>query len=191
MPTDHALCGLVALSKKTPLQRVKEDEKLLEKIMLAVPGFKGYKEKEQRREADKLIRNFIYSRLHEARNDLQDIYQAIADSRTSEDLHPIDKLTAIFDRVSEKVNHASYGYAGFFDAVKIEEDGLDRMIDFDTQLVNGAKGLAQRVQDFKDEVQSGKLDNLQAFETELLKTVEEFENTFDKRKNSIEELEFD
>jgi len=179
------------LSKKTPLQRIQEDEKLLEKIMLAVPGFRGYKEKEQRREADKLIRNFIYSNLQEARNDLQDIYQAVADSKIPEALHPIDQLTAIFDRVSEKVNHASYGYAGFFDAVKIDEDDLDRMIEFDTQLVDGAKGLAQRVQDFKNEVQSGKFDNLQVFAGELRRTVEEFENAFDKRKDSIEEVEFD
>jgi hypothetical protein len=191
MPTNSALCELVGLSKKTPLQRVKEDEKLLEKIMLVVPGFRGYKEKEQRREADKLIRNFIYSGLHEARNDLQDIYQAVADGRTPEDLRPIDQLTAIFDRVSEKVNHASYGYAGFFDAIKIDEDDLDRMIDFDTQLIDGAKGLAQRVEDFKNEVQSGKFDNLQAFEGELRKAVEGFENTFDKRKDSIEEVEFE
>jgi hypothetical protein len=177
------------LSKKTRLQRIQGDEQLLEKIMLAVPGFRGYKAKEQRREADKLIRNFLYSKLQEARNGLQDIYQAAADGKASQDLHTIDRLTAIFDRVSEKVNHASYGYAGFFDAIKIDEDDLDRMIDFDKQLVDEAKALAQKVQDMKSEVQSSKFDSLQSFEEETRKAVEGFENAFDNRKGTIEEVE--
>lgn len=177
------------MSNKTPLQKIGEDEELLEKIMLAVPGFRGYKAKEQRREADKKIRDFVYSKLQEARNGLQDIYQIVAESRVPEALHPIDRLTAIFDRVSEKVHHASYGYGGFFDATKIDEDDLDRMINFDTQLVEGAKGLAQRVQAFKDEVQTGKFDNLEAYESELRKTVEGFETIFDQRKDVIEGVE--
>jgi hypothetical protein len=177
------------LSKKTPLQRIGEDERLLEKIMLAVPGFRGYKAKEQRREADKIIREFLYSRLQEARNMLQDIYETVAGGKALVALDPIDRLTAIFDRVSEKVHHASYGYAGFFDATKIEEDDLDRMISFDTQLVESAKGLAQRVQVFKDDVQAGKFDNLEAYESELRKTVEGFETTFDQRKDVIEGVE--
>ena len=177
------------MSKKTPLQKIGEDQQLLEKIMLAVPGFRGYKAKEQRREADKIVRDYLHSRLQEARNALQDIYQAVADSKIPEALHPIDRLTAIFDRVSEKVHHASYGYAGFFDATKIDEDDLDRMIAFDTQLVDGAKGLAQRVRVFKDEVQGGKFDSLGAFESELRKTVEEFETAFDQRKDVMEGVE--
>ena len=177
------------MSKKTPLQKIGEDEQLLEKIMLAVPGFRGYKAKEQRREADKIVRDFVYSKLQEARNMLQDIYQTVAESNAPEALHSIDRLTAIFDRVSEKVHHASYGYAGFFDATKIDEDDLDRMIGFDTQLVDGARGLSQRVQAFKDEVQTGKFDNLQAYESELRKTVEGFETTLDQRKDAIEGVE--
>jgi ribosomal protein L17 len=177
------------LSKKTPLQRVGEDERLLEKIMLALPGFRGYKAKEQRREADKMIREFLSSRLQEARNTLQDIYEIVAGGKAPVALDPIDRLMAIFDRVSEKVNHASYGYAGFFDATKIEEDDLDRMINFDTQLVESAKGLAQRVQVFKDDLQAGKFDNLEAYESDLRKTVEGFETTFDQRKDVIEGVE--
>lgn len=177
------------MSKKPPLQRIQESEKLLEKIMLVIPGFSGYKKREQRREADKIIRNFIYSKLQEGRNGLQDIYQALAESKQSDALQSVDRLVAIFDRVSETVNHASYGYSGFFDAIKIEEADLDRMIGFDTQLVDGAKGLAERVRSIKTQVQADRLDNLKMDLDELRKTVEEFESTFDERKAVIEGVE--
>lgn len=177
------------MSKKTPLERIKEDEKLLEKIMHVVPGFSGYKAREQRREADKIIRSYLYSRLQEARNSLQDIYQTLAERKAPDALPPVDRLLAIFDRVSEKVNHASYGYAGFFDSIKIDEEELDRMIAFDTQLVDGARGFAERVRELKAQVQARKLDNLQAYQDELQRTVEEFERTFDERKEAIEGVE--
>jgi uncharacterized protein YdhG (YjbR/CyaY superfamily) len=177
------------LSKKMPMQRIGEDEQLLEKIMLVIPGFRGYKAKEQRRQADKIVRDYVSARLQDARNMLQDVYAIVAENKASEASQPIDRLMAILDRVSEKVHHASYGYAGFFDATKIDEDDLDRMIGFDTQLVDGAKGLAQRVQAFKDEVQVGNFDNLEAYESELRKTVEGFETSFDQRKDVIEGVE--
>src|SRR2546428_5023330 len=39
---------------------------LLEKIELFLPGFRGYKEKELRRESDKLVRNQIYMKLSDS-----------------------------------------------------------------------------------------------------------------------------
>ena len=171
------------------MQRIQESEKLLEKIMLVVPGFSGYKKREQRREADKIIRNFLYSKLQEARDNLQDVHAAVAKSEQSNDLERIDELLAVLDRVSERVNHASYGYSGFFDAIKIEEPELDRMIDFDTQLVDGAKGLAERVKSIKTEVDAERFENLRESLGELRKAVEDFDRTFDERKEVIAAVE--
>ena len=171
------------------MDRIKEGEQLLDKIALAVPGFSGYMKREQRREADKVIRNFLYSRLQEARNDLQDVYQAVADSERSDDLQKIDRLIAIFDRVSERVNHASYGYHGFFDAIKINEPELDRMIQFDTQLVDGVKGVGEKTRVIKAGVQEDRLDNLAVDLRDLRKSVQEFEMTFDEREDVIEGVE--
>ena len=54
----------------------------------------------------------------------------------------MDRLVAKMDRIVEKVNHASYGYTGFFDAVKVKEENLDRMIEFDNQLIDRVNALA-------------------------------------------------
>ena len=54
------------------------------------------------------------------RTDLRDIEQKLADRRYFDVLTDMDRLVAKMDRVVEKVNHASYGYSGFFDAVKVQ-----------------------------------------------------------------------
>ena len=118
--------------------------RLSERIAAFIPGFRGYKEKEIRRESDRLIRNHLYLKLSIEKNDLREINQKLADRRYFDVLTDMDRLSAKMDRVVEKVNHASYGYSGFFDAVKVKEDNLDSMIAFDNKLMDGVNALTSR-----------------------------------------------
>ena len=171
--------------KKDYYGKAKKEMRLSERIVAALPGFRGYKEKELRRESDRLIRNHLYQRLSEAKSNLKTIFQKLSDRRSFEVLTDMDRLVAKFDRVAEKVNHASYGYAGFFDAVKIEEEALDRMIDFDNQLVDDVDGIASEVATFKSEVTKQKFDKAKERIQNLTGTLDTFEEAFDKRGEVI------
>lgn len=159
--------------------------RLSERILAEIPGFRGYKEKELRRESDKLIRNHLYRRLSEAKSDLKDIFQKMSDRRLFEVLTGMDRFVAKFDRVAEKVNHASYGYAGFFNVVKVEEGSLDRMIDFDNQLVDDVEKIVSEVEAFKAEVMKQGVKKAGERIQHLVETLEAFEETFDKRGEVI------
>ena len=50
---------------------VKGQMRLSERIAAFIPGFRGYKEKEIRRESDRLIRNHLYLKLSTEKNDLE------------------------------------------------------------------------------------------------------------------------
>ncbi len=104
--------------------------------MLVLPGFRGYKLKEQRREADRIVRTYIYEVMERSRDDLTTCLQALTDNKLTELWEPTNRLIAKVDRVAEKINHASYGYTGFFDSVRIEEPDLDRMLGYDSQLMD-------------------------------------------------------
>ncbi|MCJ7424287.1 hypothetical protein MUP01_08480 [Candidatus Bathyarchaeota archaeon] len=171
--------------KKDYYGKAKKEMRLSERIVAALPGFRGYKEKELRRESDRLIRNHLYQRLSEAKSDLKTIFQKLSDRRSFEVLTDMDRLVAKFDRVAEKVNHASYGYGGFFDVVKIEEEALDRMIDFDNQLVDDVDGVASEVATFKSEVTKQKFDKAKERIQNLTGTLDTFEEAFDKRGEVI------
>ncbi|RLG92196.1 hypothetical protein DRO34_02850, partial [Candidatus Bathyarchaeota archaeon] len=70
--------------KKDVYEKVKSEMRLSERILAELPGFRGYKEKELRREADKLIRNHLYRRLVEAKNDVKDAFQELSENRRYE-----------------------------------------------------------------------------------------------------------
>jgi hypothetical protein len=162
--------------------QAKSQMRLSERIAAALPGFRGYKEKELRRESDKLVRNNLYLKLTKAKDNVKSISQKIADKRYMDVLTDIDRLNAKMDRITEKVNHASYGYAGFYDIVKIKEENLDRMITFDNQLLDEVNALTASIEDLKTQLLSNNFANLKDKIQTIVDKFELLEDTFDKRE---------
>jgi len=171
--------------KKGMYEKAKEEMRLSERILAELPGFRGYKEKELRRESDKLIRNHLYQRLTEARKDLKEIFQKLSDSRLHEVLTDMDRFIMRFDRVSEKINHGSYGYAGFFNIVKVEEEKLDKMIEFDTGLMDNVDKIVEETTAFKKEVVKQNFEKVNEHIQNLSEMLEELEETFSGREEVI------
>jgi hypothetical protein len=163
----------------------KSQMRLSERIAAALPGFRGYKEKELRRESDKLIRNNLTVILSKDKDSVKSISQKIADKRYMDVLTDVDRLGAKMDRITEKVNHASYGYSGFFDVVKIKEDSLDRMITFDNQLLDEVNALTATIEDLKTQLLSNNFANLKDKIQAINDKFELLEDTFDKREQII------
>ena len=172
-------------NKSDVLSNVQGQMNLPERIAAFIPGFHGYKEKEIRRESDRLIRNHLYLELSTEKNDLREIEQKLADRRYFDVLTNMDRLVAKMDRVVEKVNHASYGYSGFFDAVKVREDSLDRMIAFDNKLIDGITTLATEIDGLKADLASGATANLSTRVQNVTDKLDSLESTFDQRNEVI------
>lgn len=173
------------LSGENVYEKAKREMRLSEKILAEIPGFRGYKEKELRRESDKLVRDAIFQRLREARNDLREVFQMFSDQKFHEVMVRMDRLIMRFDRVTQKVNHAAYGYSGFFNIVKIDEAKLDRMLAFDSGLVNYASVLVDKSKALKKDVVDNKFEAVAEKIKDIEETLSSLESTFDARKEVI------
>jgi len=171
--------------KKGLLEKAKGERTLFERILGELPGFRGYKEKEIRRETDKLIRNHVYRKLMEARKDAKEVFQKLSDQRLHEVLTDMDRLVMIFDRVTAKINHASYGYAGFFNVLKVQEEKLDKMIAFDNELIGRAQKVLDDTVVFKGEVMKREFKKAREHIEKLRDSLESLEEKFDERGEII------
>ena len=165
--------------------RVKSQTGILEKIELLVPGFHGYKEKEMRRESDKLIRNQIYQKLSDAEAQAKDIYRALVNQGANDTWDDTDHLLARLDRIMERINHSEYGYAGFFDSTKVREPDLDRMMGYDMQLIQMADNVTTSIQSLKDVLDNDRLQEAKGKVSEAMKVVDALENAYNGRKQII------
>lgn len=152
---------------------------------MLVPGFSGYKLKELRREADRLVRNYLYQQLTLSKDDLKLVYQRLVDNKLNDLWTEMDRLIANLDTVASEINHASYGYSGFFDAVKVQEKNLDRMLDYDTKLIDNVGSLDVKVKELKNEVLSGNFEGTRIHLNEIRSSVDILEKLYSERKNVI------
>ena len=129
------------------LGQIQGDQNWLERLGRKIPGFKGYLEMRDRREADQLVRGTISAQLEEARLQFSHIHQELS----SDIIKAIDHAEAM-GRVDNdlmglisKIKDAPQGYSGFFDATKIREEDLDRIYQFDESMSGQADLIAANV----------------------------------------------
>lgn len=116
--------------------RIERERGTLERIIGAIPGYKGYKEKEMRREADRLLREALVRDFTLQLDRITPIQNAVLDNIGIEWMDDIGALKTSLQTLIDRIRHAPQGYAGFFDAVRVKEDDLDRIEEFDRQLLD-------------------------------------------------------
>ena len=117
----------------------------LERMASKIPGYHGYKEKETRREADKLLRQHLVAQLDEQRRRLIEIQRRMLDSGGLRMLDDVDRALIKVQKLSDVIRTASYGYAGLFDATKVKEAQLDALYQFDNQMLEKVEAIKEAV----------------------------------------------
>ena len=176
------------MSGKDYLGKVKGERGLLEKIMGYIPGYHGYKEKELRRESDRLVRMEAVSRLKAAKTSIRRAYAnpAMVSKLSQENTYKYDALNSRLDRITQRIDRAVAGYAGMFDAVKVKENKLDTVIQHDVSLIEKAETI--KVDSKKvAKIQPGNDDWDTAMDS-LISKVEEYDALIDERSEILRGL---
>ena len=129
---------------------VKGGQDIFKKLLSYIPGFSGYIERTNRRAADKLLREQVALKYSELAARTSRLQKDIADAGQIDFLDDIDSVGLKLRTFADRIKNASYGYSGFFDAVKINEKELEKIYTFDAAFFMLA-----------DQVSSG-LDNVEA-----------------------------
>lgn len=159
----------------------------LESLEAKIPGFKGYKQKELRREADKMLRMEVAAKLDDQRKRLVELQLELISQRLIEFLDDLDRAVTKLQGLIDRIRTASYGYAGLFDAVKVKEEQLDALYDFDNKLLDNVSEIAAAV----DKVTSaiGSQEGVAPAISELVSEVEQARLTFGHRNEAITHAE--
>ncbi len=165
-----------------PLGKITEGKDALGKIRNFLAGFVGYVDRENRREADKLMRESVAQRYEEQWDRISEIQRGLIAAGKLEWVDDLEaaniKLRAFIDRV----RHASYGYAGFFDAVRINKDELAKIYSYDAALLEGVKKLSDAVDNLNASIES---DGLPAAVRNLVGVSQEAVDAYNRRDEVI------
>jgi hypothetical protein len=121
----------------------------VETILRYIPGFRGYLEKEYRRESDRLVRMWIVDRIRQCKRILDRLARELFDTGRATLLPQLDRLRGNLDMLVGRIEGAMAGYSGFFDFVRISEAVLDRIYEHDLSLMTEVEALVQRVENWR------------------------------------------
>ena len=140
--------------------QIEEGRGKLKELLLKIPGFKGYIEMEDRRTADKMVRDAVADRYQEQLDHLTGIMTEFVDRG---DLEYMDKLEGVAVKIRtfiDKIRHAVYGYSGFFDAIKVDELKLEKLYSFDQAFLDGIEGISETLSNLASAVESDQIKTL-------------------------------
>ena len=121
----------------------------LEQLIGSIPGYKGYKDKDARRGADKVLRTYVAESLDEQRRRLSDLQLQLISSGQLGLLDDLESAVKKIQTLADRIKTATYGYTGFFDVIKVKEDQLDALYDFDNALLGEVSKIAAAVEQLK------------------------------------------
>jgi hypothetical protein len=164
-------------------ETVKASENKFEKLVSGIPGYKGYKQKEQRREADKLLRLQIARQYEQQLLRVNALTRKITYRGKLADVAQVDRAAMKLQLLIDRIKHASMGYSGLFDAIKVDEDALDKLYDFDLAMLEGVTKISTLI----DQLGQGVADEMPIAEPAdmLIAELEALNSTFGMRQDVL------
>lgn len=164
-------------------QSVEDSKGGFERLVSHIPGYHGYKEKETRREADKMLRDHLAKQLDAERRRLAELQRQLVDGGNLLLVDDLDRAVTKVQKLVDMVRTASYGYAGIFDATKVKEDELDALYVFDEGMLGHALSIQEAIDDLQTAIDSN--GDLPASIRRVVTVAEEANATWRRREEAI------
>ncbi|HUI38487.1 MAG TPA: zinc ribbon domain-containing protein [Thermoplasmata archaeon] len=131
-------------------ERVDQDRGFLKKLQLLVPGFRGYRQGEDLREADSVLRLQIADKVHGAIDQITIRRQALANAGKFDGLTDLALALSDLQRIEGEIRHAEQGYTGISPALRVNLSGQDKLYEYDYGFALAADDLRAAVAGLSD-----------------------------------------
>lgn len=133
-------------------QKVTSMQDPFRKLASHIPGFGGYIERENRRDADKLLRETVARRFEEQWKRVSQLQTDLVSNGMIAYVDDVEKAALKLRTFIDKLNTAPRGYSGLFDAVKINEKELESIYQFDAAFFDLAEQVGRAVDNLEQTI---------------------------------------
>ncbi len=164
------------------LGRIRDEQDVFGKLLGKLPGFNGYFDREQRRMADKLLRETLAARYEEQWRRISSLQRELISQGGLSYVDDLEGAAIKLRQFIDRVRTASYGYAGFFDAVKIRSEALEMLYQYDLWMLSLVDEISRAIDNVEASLGT---DGLPAAIRHLTTLGQESVEAFQKRSEAI------
>lgn len=136
-------------------QNISESKSALAKLAEKIPGLGEFMEANDRRAADKLLRETIARRVEEQQRRISDLQQQMMSGEGLLLLDEMERVQTSLTTFGDSIRTASYGYAGLFAKVKIDSEELAQVYDYDNRLFENLEETSSAIDAIQASLDSG------------------------------------
>ncbi len=162
-------------------QKVEADRGFLKRLQLLIPGFRGYRQGEDIREADSFLRIQVADKVKNARTTIENSRAALVNANQFQVLNDLSPLIANLWQLEGEIRHAEQGYTGISPAVRINPQQLDRLYEYDYGFALAADSLNQTVSSLPGLLMGGDASQAPALLATARSQVNQLEQAFKAR----------
>ena len=112
-------------------EKIKSQQDPFKRLASMIPGFGGYVERQNRRDADKLLRDTVARRFDEQWKRVSQLQVDMVSQGMIQYVDDMERAALQLRTFIDKLTTAPRGYSGLFDAVKINEKELEAIYQYD------------------------------------------------------------
>ena len=162
-------------------QRVEEDRGILKKIQNFVPGFRGYRRREDLRDADRMLRAQLAQKLGLQRRGLEEVRSMLVQNHGSKELDALGGVIFQIKKIEGLVSHAETGYSGFVADIEVKEDELDRLYEYDAGMIDHVIAMTTSIESLKNSVMAADDATIHKELMNIKARITDFEDQFKRR----------
>jgi hypothetical protein len=162
--------------------KVVNEQDFFKKILAKIPGFSGYVERVNRRSADKLLRETIADHYETLWQRISSLQRDMVSGGRIEKVQDVEAASLKLRQFIDRIRNAAYGYAGFFDAVKIDVKALAVIYQYDLQMLTLEDGVNRAIENVASSLGT---DGEPAAIRHLVAECQQCLDVFEKRKEAV------
>ncbi len=165
-------------------KKIQENRDLVSKITARFPGYSGYVEKAETYDADTIVRGLLADRVGSFKAAVNEKSSDLAQKKERGPLPDLDALSLKMETVIKKCRHADFGKAAALSSMKLSDDDVNRLLEYDWRLISSLDELETALSGIK----AASAESLGPVIGGISDKLKEFEKKFDERKNVLLEV---
>ena len=125
---------------------------ITQRVAMYIPGYRGYREKNLRRDEDRAVRQELSRNIQGTKADLANIHRGLIGTDLMSD---VEMIRTKVDRYDTDIKKAVNGYSAFHASVKVTEDDLDRIVHWDAKIMDDIQDMRKATAELLKSVDEG------------------------------------
>jgi len=164
-------------------QKITDMQGGVEDLARKVPGIKAMFDKQDRRAADRLLREHLAREFEEQLGEFTRVQRRLVDSGGIMYMERVQNIDGKMRTFIDRIKTAEQGYSGVFDAVKVNVEALERVYVFDNALLTYRDQFATGITVLEEAIGSEGVGDVLY---QLEQVVTEANNTFKRRVEALQ-----